>query len=356
MKGLFSLAFFATSGTRQNFINSLNIGFGGTDIPVCEFPNIASNLTDKNVCATKKRFLSCSLLAFLLIYAVMHPNTAFGQPSAADLRAAKPKIDTTGWTIKGNFGINFTSIGLSNWSGGGNNATSILGLLNFTANYHAQNFACDNAVELGYGLTWVSPETSARKSDDRIILISKAGLAATENLNWTGLVDFRTQFTLGEDYTKPPGSEMRKLSTIFAPAFLTLALGAEWEPAKYMSVLVAPTTGRIVIVGDPDLSLRGSFGVAPGKSVLAELGALVNVQLKRDIWENVNLATRLNIFAPYLNFVAPIVNWENIIILKVNKFLNVSLAGDLIYGVPVTNSTNLLQLRGVAAIGFVLPF
>jgi hypothetical protein len=301
-----------------------------------------------------KKFLP---LAFLALSAMISfSSSAHAQPSAADLRAAKPKIDTTGWTVKGNFGVNFTSIGLSNWSGGGNNATSILGLLNFTANYHAQTFALDNAVELGYGLTWVSPDPNARKSDDRIIVISKAGLVATENLNWTGLLDFRTQFTLGEDYTKPVGSDMRKLSNIFAPAFLTLALGAEWEPAKYMSVLIAPVTGRIVIVGDPDLSSRGSFGVAPGQTVLAEFGALVNFQLKRDIWENVNLFTRLNVFAPYRNFAAPVVNWENIVILKVNKFLNVSLAGDLIYGVPVTNSTNLLQLRGVAAIGFVLPF
>jgi len=300
-----------------------------------------------------KRFL-CFAVLVIGIFTTLKP--ALAQPSAADLRAAKPSRDTTGWTVKGNFGVNFTSIGLSNWSGGGNNATSILGLLNFTANYHSQTFSCDNAVELGYGLTWVSPDPNARKSDDRIIIISKAGLVATENLNWTGLLDFRTQFTLGEDYTKPVGSDMRKLSTIFAPAFLTLALGAEWEPTKYMSVLVAPITGRIVMVGDPELSLRGSFGVAPGQTTLVELGALVNFQLKRDIWENVNLATRLNIFAPYRNFTAPVVNWENIIILKVNKFLNVSLAGDVIYGVPVTNSTNLLQLRGVAAIGFVLPF
>ena len=278
------------------------------------------------------------------------------QVGADDLRKAIPAMDTTGWTVKGNIGINFTSIGLSNWSGGGNNATSILGLLNFTANYHTKTFAWDNAAEFGYGLTWVSPETNARKSDDRIIIISKAGLAAAENLRWTGLLDFRTQFTLGEDYTKPSGTEARKLSNLFAPAFLTLALGAEWKPMDYMSVLVAPVTGRIVIVADADLARRGAFGVAAGQNTLVELGALLNVQLKRDVWENVNLATRLNVFAPYISFGKPIVNWENLIILKVNKFLNVSLAGDLIYGVPVINSTNLLQLRGVAAIGFVLPF
>ena len=278
------------------------------------------------------------------------------QVGADDLRKAIPAMDTTGWTVKGNIGINFTSIGLSNWSGGGNNATSLLGLLNFTANYHTKTFSWDNAAEFGYGLTWVSPETNARKSDDRIIIISKAGLAAAENLRWTGLLDFRTQFTLGEDYTKAPGTEARKLSNLFAPAFLTLALGAEWKPVDYMSILVAPVTGRIVIVADADLARLGSFGVTAGQNTLVELGALLNVQLKRDVTENVNLATRLNVFAPYISIGKPIVNWENLIILKVNKFLNVSLAGDLIYGVPVTNSTNLLQLRGVAAIGFVLPF
>lgn len=280
----------------------------------------------------------------------------FAQPGADDILKASPAMDTTGWTVKGNFGINFTSIGLSNWASGGDNATSILGLLNFTANYRTKTFAWDNAAEFGYGLTWLGPNPSARKSDDRIIIVSKAGLVAAENLRWTGFLEFRTQFTIGEDYSKPVGNEERKISNLFAPAFLTTALGITWKPVDYMSILVAPVTGRFVFVGDPDLARRGAFGVAAGQTSLANLGALVNVQLKRDIWENVNLGTRLNIFSPYSNFTMPIINWENLIILKVNKFLNVSLAGDLIYGVPVPNSTNLLQLRGIAAIGFALPF
>ncbi len=298
------------------------------------------------------RLFLCVVL--LGVFCISPPILA--QLGADDLRKAIPPMDTTGWSVKGNFGINFTSIGLSNWAGGGDNATSILGLLNLTANYHTKTFAWVNAAEFGYGLTWLGPNPSARKSDDRIIIISKAGLAAAENLRWTAFLDFRTQFAIGEDYSRPVGSEQRKISNLFAPAFLTVALGAEWKPADYMSVLVAPVTGRFIFVGDPDLSRRGAFGVPAGQSSFANLGALVNVQLKRDIWENVNVATRLNVFAPYSNFTAPIVNWENLIILKVNKFLNVSLAGDLIYGVPVPNSTNLLQLRGIAAIGFVLPF
>lgn len=303
-------------------------------------------------------FSTNRLWTFLLCsFCTLFSARLSAQPmSAAAILDGEPKLDTTGWAVKGNLGINLTSIGLSNWAGGGQNATSILGLLNFTANFKSPSFAWDNAVELGYGLTWLGNQAPAVKSDDRIIFISKASIPMAERLRLSALVDFRTQFTVGENNAEPVGSENRKISNIFAPAFLTAALGASWKPADYMTILLAPATGRIVIVGDPELSARGVFGVPAGKTVLAEIGALLNFQLKRDIFENVNLATRLNVFSPYQNFTAPIVNWENIVILKVNKFLNVSLAGDLIYGVPVTNSANLLQMRGVIAIGFVLPF
>ncbi|MCS6808520.1 MAG: DUF3078 domain-containing protein [Bacteroidota bacterium] len=294
----------------------------------------------------------CCIPLFCL-YSVVY---AHAQPGAEDLRKATPTLDTTGWTIKGNFGINFTSIGLLNWAGGGDNATSILGLLNAVVNYHTLSFAWDNAAEFGYGLTWLGPNPSARKSDDRIIIISKVGIAAAEHLRWTGFLDFRTQFTVGEDYTKPSNSELRKLSNFFAPAFLTIALGAEWKPENFLSILVAPITGRFVFVNDSALAQRGSFGVPAGQTSLANIGTLVNFQFKRDIWENVNVATRLNIFSAYTDFSAPIINWENLMILKINRFLNVSLTGDLIYGVPVPNSSSLLQLRGIIAIGFALPF
>jgi len=57
---------------RQNFINSLNPSFGGTDILVCASyehnnrgtQNTSSNLTDKNVCATKKN--KKRLLSFVI--------------------------------------------------------------------------------------------------------------------------------------------------------------------------------------------------------------------------------------------------------------------------------------------------
>ena len=53
--------------TRQNLIIGLEIGFGGTDILICESSesahnaqdaqNTPSDLTDKDVCATKSSFL-----------------------------------------------------------------------------------------------------------------------------------------------------------------------------------------------------------------------------------------------------------------------------------------------------------
>lgn len=274
------------------------------------------------------------------------------------------KADTSGWVINGMSTLNFSQVGLQNWTGGGNNTIAVQGLFTTTANYLSKNTFWDNSLLLGYGLTKIGQDPF-RKSDDRIMLISKYGINATEEFRYTGLADFRTQFTKGRNYTAPLDSitgDFPKTSNLLAPAFLTTAIGFEYTPSKSLSVLLAPLSGRFTFVNDPDLSNAGAFGVVPGESLLADIGAFCNILYTDEVVKNVNITSRLNLFSRYNSFSTMIVTWENMITMKVNSFLNVSLATDVFYDqrIPITREDGTVgpatQLRNIFSLGIGYAF
>jgi len=274
------------------------------------------------------------------------------------------KADTSGWIINGMSTLNFSQVGLQNWTGGGNNTVAIQGLFTTTANYLSTNTYWDNSLLLGYGLTKIGTDPF-RKSDDRIMIVSKYGVNATENIRYTGLADFRTQFTIGRNYTAPIDTsigDFPKTSNLFAPAFLTTAIGMEYAPTKSLSVLLAPLSGRFTFVNDPDLSNAGAFGVTPGESMLSDIGAFCNILYTDEVMTNVNITSRLNLFSRYNSFSTMIVTWENMITMKVNSFLNVSLATDVFYDqrIPITREDGTVgpatQLRNIFSLGIGYAF
>jgi Protein of unknown function (DUF3078) len=220
-----------------------------------------------------KRFFFMFLV--YLIWATTTIIPAFAQLDAGAIRSAGPAHDTVNaWTVKGNFAFNVAGMYLSQWLGGGQNNVNVIGLFGISANYKSPTFSWDNALELGYGRTFLGTNLEInRKSDDRIILLSKAATVIAPTLRGIALVDLRTQFDQGLDYSKPVPT---LISNLFAPAFLIGAIGVEWKPSDNFNLLIAPVTGRVVIVGDPVLSRAGAFGITPGSTSRADFGALVN--------------------------------------------------------------------------------
>jgi len=304
-------------------------------------------------------------LLFTSLLLLVLTTTLFSQVDKAIVNdLIVKKADTSGWVINGMSTLNFSQVGLQNWTGGGNNTIAVQGLFTTTANYLSKNTFWDNSLLLGYGLTKIGQDPF-RKSDDRIMLISKYGINATEEFRYTGLADFRTQFTKGRNYTAPIDSntgDFPKTSNLLAPAFLTTAIGFEYTPSKSLSVLLAPLSGRFTFVNDPDLSNAGAFGVVPGESLLADIGAFCNILYTDEVVKNVNITSRLNLFSRYNSFSTMIVTWENMITMKVNSFLNVSLATDVFYDqrIPITREDGTVgpatQLRNIFSLGIGYAF
>lgn len=268
------------------------------------------------------------------------------------------------WKKGGNIGLNLTQVSLSNWAGGGQNTISITALSNFFAHYAEGNTTWDNTLELGYGNTKLAKQ-EFRKSDDRIIFTSKFGHKAGNEFFYSALLDFRTQFTEGFRYEKNAASDGDTailISNFLAPGFLNVGVGMTWKPKPFLEILVAPLSNRLIIVADDKLAAAGAFGVAPGKNIKSELGAVFNVFFKEEVMTNVTLQSRLNMFGAYEYIPAFVVTWESLINLKVNDYISASFAADVFYDERIVvrrddgTSGPATQFRNVLAIGFNYKF
>jgi len=247
----------------------------------------------------------------------------------AAMAAAKIAQGDTIWKFRGLLGLNGTQTYFSNWAAGGQNNVAVTLLGVFGADYAKGRNTWGTTLDLAYGQL-SQGNRSPIKTDDRIDLTSKYGYQL-KNPKWfaTLLFNFRSQFAPG--YIIEEGREIGpKISDFLAPAYSIFSLGLDFRPNDNFSLLMSPLTTKITIVNDDRLAT--DFGLDAGDNVRFELGAFVKASYQRDIFENVNLLTRIDLFSNYLENPQNIdVNWETLIAMKVNNWLSVTIATQLLY-------------------------
>jgi hypothetical protein len=168
-----------------------------------------------------------------------------------------------------------------------------------------------------------------------------------------------------------------KISDLFSPAYLLLALGLDYKPSDHFSAFIAPVTGKITFVTDQKLSDAGAFGVKPGNKSLTEFGGYLRAiytrnDFKSAFLKNVTFTSKVDLFSNYLEKPQNIVvNWETLIAFKVNKFLSANVNTQLVYDdkikVPFDRNGNgtietgesigsLIQFKEILGIGFSYNF
>lgn len=297
----------------------------------------------------------------LLLLALICLNLSYAQEEA-------PKK----WTRSGDIGLNFSQSHLSNWAAGGDNALNWQGIFNYNANYAHENNKWDNNISLALGYSHLG-DAKAIKTDDKIELNSLYGYKATEKLFYSLAFSFKTQFADGFDYKN---NSTNRISGFMVPAYATLGLGLEYVPNANFSINFAPLTGRITIVNDQDMADAGAFGVDPaeydeitgdkindGKTTRFEFGAKMTAKLDVKIAENVNFNSKLELFSDYLKNPQNIdVDWQNLITMKVNSWLNANITAHLIYDddIMITDKDGNIgprtQFKEVLSIGLSYKF
>jgi hypothetical protein len=233
------------------------------------------------------------------------------------------------WKAGGQIGLAFSQVSLTHWASGGQNSFSGNGILRLTATYTKNKSSWDSYILTGYGIMqqgdgkWI-------KNDDKLELFSKYGYKAGKSWYYSGMLNFRSQFTPG--YNNPQEAT-EKNSDFFSPAYLMSSIGMDFKPNDQFALLLSPITSKLTIVLDDSLSQIGAYGVPKGEKLRSEFGGFIKMIYKKDnLIKNVNLATTLDLFSNYLEHPERVdVNWEVFIAMKVTKLLTVTLNTQLIY-------------------------
>ncbi len=269
------------------------------------------------------------------------------------------KIDsTTHWKKSLNFGINLNQASFSsNWKAGGVNSIGLNSLFNYKANYKKDVHSWDNEIDMLFGFV-NNDGQGYRKTLDRIYLDTKYGRDINDKWGFFSSLSFTTQFTKGYKYNDDDTKDL--ISDILAPAFITSAWGVEYHPVDYFKVRLAPFAPRFTIVKDPTRFVTTvgptPYGVEPPDETRVEVLAFqMLAEFNKDIAENINLKWRYVMFANYETLEGKKIDHRLDLNLtaKVNKFINVSLGGILLYDYDQDTSVQLSQLM---TIGFAYTF
>lgn len=246
---------------------------------------------------------------------------------------AQNNSDTTYWTKGGGANINFSNVNLKNWAGGGNSSVALGTLFNFFGDYEKGKHSWESHIDLAYGLQRQGDKNAFRKTDDNITLISKYGCQFSKRFSISAILDFRTQFADGYQYSEDSlGLEHRTfVSEFMAPGYLLSTIGLTYKRKKWLSLSLSPITGKTTFVQNDSLSAAGAYGVVPGKKVRFQGGASFIASFNKEIFKNVSLTSNLNLFDAYKKLGVIDVNWDLTLLMKVNSFLTASVATQMIY-------------------------
>lgn len=251
------------------------------------------------------------------------------------------------WISNGNFSLNFAQSHLSNWAGGGESSLNGISKILYKLNYEKDYTKWTNSLDLALGYT-VLGDADPMKTDDRIEINSMFGLNAREHLYYSLAFSFKSQFMDGFDYSN---DSTTPISRAFAPAYITLGLGMDWEPSPHFQINFSPLTGRLTIVTDQRLADQGAFGVtgatyeereedgemvsvkiSDGENTRFEMGAKMIARAQLDLAKNVNLSAKLELFTDYLKDPQNVdVDLQALLTMKINDWLNANIATHLIY-------------------------
>ncbi len=260
---------------------------------------------------------------------------------------------TTYWKKSFRTGLNVNQSAFSsNWKAGGVNSFGFNALLNYKASYKKNKTSWDNQFDFLYGMV-NNQGQGYRKTLDRIYMETKVGHDLNEKWSLTTSINFLSQFAKGYKYEKDVnGVEVGSLiSDVFAPAFITSAWGFEYHPVSYFKLTLSPFSPRVTIVTDNNgrfdaVDLVKPYGVNVGESTRFEwLAFQMAAEFNKDIAQNLNLKWRYVMFANYETLDVKTIDHRLDIGLtaKVNKFMNVSLGGILIYDYDQDSGVQLAQ-------------
>jgi hypothetical protein len=263
---------------------------------------------------------------------------------ALPARAQNAETDSTGWKKNMTAILAGSQASYNNWAEGGTNSLAFTASVKGNARRITSNWVQSHEVRLALG-SLKQDSLDFRKADD---LIQYKGAFEYKNedafANWhpTAALSFRSQFAEGFDYSTNPEA---KVSAFFSPAILTQTLGFTNQPVEWFTWVIG-VAAKETVVGIE--RFRPTFGNEMDEAVRFEPGFDTTAKIDRDLFENVNLQSTLNLFGAFGQINEPDVRWENLITMQVNSWLTVNFEYVTFYDKDIVDK---LQTKQVLSTG-----
>ena len=253
----------------------------------------------------------------------------------------KSKDSVSNWKTKGVFTFLFNQASFSNWVAGGENSISGTLSANYDFNYSKGDWTWDNKIISKYGLANVGG-TGIRKTDDFFEFNSLIGKKSGKYWSYSMLLNIRSQFTTGYDYSTNPKTAN---SEFFAPGFVTVSPGMYYKKSDNFNFQVSPSAIKATYVSE---KFAGMFGTDPGETSRYELGFYAAVFYKATLMENVTMENIFNAYSNYLEDPQNIdFNYQVNIVMQINKYLSTNLNLHVIMDHNITGRIQFKQLFGL---------
>jgi hypothetical protein len=235
------------------------------------------------------------------------------------------------WVMTNNASFLFSQASFSEyWQGGGINNLNFGVRYDGNVTYVRKSFQHETSIALRHGFLRQRGNSFIKNEDD-FQVVSKESYALNDEWNLSALVSLRT--SLYKTFTiNPEGSKGNLINNILSPGTFNLGTGVEYKSTKpKVGVYYSPLNLRTTMVLDPNLrSIYLPEEIAG--FIRFEMGSLLRYDLDVELYQNIFLLSRAELFANYLFKFGNIdVNLEGGFRFKINKIFAATLLAQLIY-------------------------
>ncbi len=286
--------------------------------------------------------------------------------------------------FEGHLGITLNQLAITHWAAGGESSGSgrITSNLSYTHNNSLFKYVINGIF--AYGISNYTKDKRYEKSEDRCELSMTMSSNSNNNITFTSIASLKTQFTNGYEYP----NDSIPISRFFAPAYLNISAGYNYNYKNILSFYISPIAGKITFVTDQKLANAGSYGVeggywsvyngdstwVNGKNSLTELGINVLIKYKQNFRNDISIFSTLNLYNNYMdpnkaNRWNIDVDWETGVKFTINKQISATLHIHMIYddnikftvtevvdGKEITKQKPILQFKESLGISFLYKF
>ena len=248
--------------------------------------------------------------------------------------------DSTDWVVDLTAILAGSQASYDNWAEGGINSLAFTTSLDGNATRSTEHWTQKHEARFALGA--LKQDTlKIRKADDLIQLSSTFQYKnETSFAKWQPTISLglRTQFAEGFDYSTDPET---RSSAFFSPGVLTQTIGFTYEPQPWFTWLIG-FAAKETIVGIEEL--RPLYGNKLDETLRFEPGFDTTMKFDKDVVENVNLKSSLNVFGAFGQIDKPDIRWENLITMQVNAWLTVNFEFVTVYDLDISDEVQLKQV------------